>query len=179
MITMKIIIMFLVLIPVIAFSQETVTPFEFEVAIGPNWGIQKQKGEDVRTGLNVFMEMRYNYKACFDFGMQLFVGAYERLNNNDNSETIYRNVIIQPVADYNFRQGKKVNPFVGLGIGLAAIDIDNDRVVEKSYCVNPRIGAEFFHHVRVTFEYRLLRTDYSFWGCSIGIVFGGGNKKQN
>lgn len=95
MITMKIIIMFLVLIPVIAFSQETVTPFEFEVAIGPNWGIQKQKGEDVRTGLNVFMEMRYNYKACFDFGMQLFVGAYERLNNNDNSETIYRNVIIQ------------------------------------------------------------------------------------
>ena len=93
-------------------------------------------------------------------------------------EETYRNMILQPVVDYNFRMGKHVSSFVGGGLGMAIVDVDLGYNQFNSICFTPRLGVELFKHLRMTFDYRLLKWDLSFWNCSVGFVLGGGNKTR-
>ena len=93
-------------------------------------------------------------------------------------EETYRNMILQPVVDYNFRMGKHVSSFVGGGLGMAIVDVDLGYNQFNSICFTPRLGGELFKHLRVTLDYRLLKWDLSFWNCSVGFVLGGGNKTR-
>lgn len=159
-----------------AFSQE-VRKFEFEAAIGTNFGIRSQGEEAVREGVNVVLELRHNYNSRLDFGIQFFLGSYDFVNERADAEICVRNMVVQPVVDYNFRQGKKVNPFAGAGLGLAVIDFDYNKEQEKSVCFMPRVGVELFRHLRVALDYKLLKQKYGFWNVSVGVALGGGRKK--
>lgn len=155
---------------------QEVTKFEVEVAIGPNFGKKNVKGSSIREGVNIILEARCNYTPNIDFGLQFLVGAYDLLYKERGREVTYRNMILQPVVDYNFRIGKKVSPFVGGGLGMAVIDVDAGYDQFNSICFTPRLGAELFKHLRLTLDYRLLKWNLSFWNCSVGFVLGGGNK---
>ena len=88
---------------------------------------------------------------------------------------------IQLVADYNFGQGRRVNPFVGLGIGLggnSSDDLDYCSTPDGSHFVmRPRVGVELFHHVRLSLSSNINRYGYNNLALSLGLVIGGRPKK--
>lgn len=68
-----------------------------------------------------------------------------------------------------------MNLFAGGGIGRAVIE------GVATLCLMPRIGGEFFHHLRLTADYKWisrLPDNYGYWSCTMGIVLGGGHKKK-
>lgn len=157
---------------------QDITRFEVEVAIGPNFGKKKVEGCNIREGIDIILEARCNYSSHFDFGLQFLVGAYDLLYKGRGVEETYRNMILQPVVDYNFRMSKHVSSFVGGGLGMAIVDVDLGYNQFNSICFTPRLGVELFKHLRMTLDYRLLKWDLSFWNCSVGFVLGGGNKTR-
>jgi hypothetical protein len=94
-------------------------------------------------------------------------------------------------VDHNWRGWRRVSLFAGAGVGMSAVDwefyeyrSDLERAVwdtyrDRSFVFNPRVGAEFFNRVRLTVEYKWMVTasEYSFFGLTVGGVFGGGRKR--
>ncbi len=95
------------------------------------------------------------------------------------------------VADYNFRRRRNVSFFAGAGVGYAFLDNSAPVVFDDtqsnwggfstgsrsgSLCFMPRIGVELFHHLRVTFDYKLQERANCHFGLSLGVVFGGGRR---
>lgn len=189
---MKKIILTIILALVIAPSlwsqnRTDVRAFEFEIGTGFTKGVNYigMKGD---VGIQFLMEARLNLKESpFDIGMQFSLGGFTR---KGASRYIYDYTIsprpLITFVDYNYRKWKNVSLFGGLGIGMAAVYYKyesmypegfDDKVQDWSFVANPRIGAEFFDHIRLTFDYKLLRQEYSFWGLTVGFVFGGGLKE--
>jgi len=77
-------------------------------------------------------------------------------------------------SHYNLRQGRKVNPYFGLGAGIALWDPYHDKV---GLAVEPRIGVEFVQHIRLSLECQLSRKYYNAVGLTLGFVIGGRPKK--
>lgn len=73
------------------------------------------------------------------------------------------------VGDYNFGQGKKVNPYLGLGLGMNAL--------ENRFMAAPRIGVEILTHLRIEATFYAGNREDSFFSLSIGAVLGGKPKK--
>lgn len=83
-------------------------------------------------------------------------------------------------SDYNFNHGKRVSPFIGLGVG-AALVTSLWEVMEKKaggLFFRQEVGAEFFRHVRLTCYSKICMKAYNNVGLSIGYAFGGGLKKR-
>lgn len=94
-----------------------------------------------------------------------------------------RTVFMGFTADYNFRQGGKVNPFVGMGVGLGlhnavedVTDDPNDRTA--TVMIAPRVGVELWRHLRLTLTANLSCKYYNNLSLTIGYVIGGGKKKD-
>ena len=75
----------------------------------------------------------------------------------------------------------------GMGLGLASHENaapiiligDNSYDIggsSSSFCLMPRFGIELFHHLRVTFNYKLEEKANRHFNISVGVVFGGGRK---
>ena len=88
---------------------------------------------------------------------------------------------------YNFRRSKNILFFAGMGLGLASHENaapiiligDNSYDIggsSSSFCLMPRFGIELFHHLRVTFNYKLEEKANRHFNISVGVVFGGGRK---
>ncbi len=73
-------------------------------------------------------------------------------------------------GDYNMRQGKRVNPFVGAALGVVTTG--------TSMLFAPRIGVEFFRHLRLMAQFNVCGKAHNNLGITIGLVVGGRPKKR-
>lgn len=106
-------------------------------------------------------------------------GAFMQLDNverrfedgRENNQTLSAGLL----GHYNFRQCGKMNPFVGLGIGVGY----NHTI--RSVCDSqgtsmvfmPQVGVEFWHLIRLTGYAMLCRKGYNCVGLTLGFSFGG------
>lgn len=98
-------------------------------------------------------------------------GSYSYEGNQNN-----RTLTIGVVGNYNFRRSSKVNPFVGLGLGIGFNDAVGDVTFPSkgtSLVVMPRIGVEFWQLFRLTAFATVCRTGYNCAGLTLGFSFGG------
>lgn len=153
---------------------------EFEIGGGFVFG-NHMKNFVNDGGLSLFIETRYNIPELpFDIGLQASVSGYG--GNNNGYDVTNRGTLITFV-DYNFRYFKKIDFFVGLGAGMGMVDYEymfGDRKevsLDRTFVLNPRVGIELFHHLRITAEYRLMDRYYSYFGINIGVPIGGGIRK--
>ncbi len=161
---------------------------EFEIGTGVIMG-HKIDGTTSEGGMQLFFETRLNLdNTPFDVGLQALFGYVNRQGDiyGRDHETRYQG-LMATFVDYNYRRWKRVALFGGIGVGFAAVNHDiswvesgritSALVYDRSFVLNPRIGVELFNHLRFTLEYKLMKREYSFFGLSIGGVFGGGYKK--
>lgn len=152
--------------------------FEFEISVGTTYGIDKFVG-DKKLGPAFALEGRYNFSQLpMDIGVELYLGSTVRgYEEVDLSNRIFS---FMAFTDYNFNRGKNISPFVGLGMGIASCDVIEGSYGEEGarYVFSPRIGVEFFRHLRVTCYSKICQKGYNNVGLSIGYAFGGGLKKR-
>lgn len=136
-------------------------------------------------------EMRFNIKETpFDCGWLLEITSSAHAFNNkippeyfgtDIDVTQTNNTFTQAATfHYNFRQGRKVNPFAGCAVGLAINSIDGREFYFSegtSIIFIPRFGVEFFRHMRLTCQFNLSRAGYNNAELTLGVCFGGRPKK--
>ena len=153
---------------------------EFEIGGGFVFGNYMQDFVN-DGGLSLFIETRYNIPELpFDIGLQASVSGYG--GNNNGYDVTNRGSLITFV-DYNFRYFKKIDFFAGLGVGMGMIDYEymfgdrKDVSHNRTFVVNPRVGIELFHHLRITAEYKWMDLYYSYFGINIGVPIGGGVRK--
>lgn len=165
---------------------------EGEIGVGAVFGADKLNFDKNRLGATFYAEGRYNmHRLPLDVGIQVSGAIFHRESNNAG-ELRFNTWNVMAVSDYNFRPCKKVSFFAGIGLGYAAlvnsapIGFDNSGSnwggfstgsKTGSFCLMPRVGVEFFHHLRVTFDYKLQEKANRHFGLTLGIVFGGGVKK--
>jgi hypothetical protein len=172
-----------------AMAQKEVKIVEVEIGFGVMQGHKADKAKST-AGAMIFFETRYNIPyTAFDIGLQGSMGSYDRdhalIENNIWNQHIMPRVV-SVYVDYNYRKWRRVSLFGGLGFGYAnAINQrqtddptfwDKDEERKKYFAVSPRIGAEFFNHLRLTLDYKLV-PKYSYLGVNLGFAFGGGEVK--
>lgn len=180
----KLIVLIVALASICSLQAQEVTSFEGEAAAAVAFGAAKQ-GATVEGTWNFLAEGRYNFRSLpLDVGFQFYLGAFARdwdggrLSHNQHFKTF------SLAADWNFGRTNRVVPFVGCTAGIAAVKIDrSDMQAERtthdcSFCVMPRVGVEFFHRIRLTAGYRLMKRDYSSCEVAVGIVLGGGVRRS-
>lgn len=147
-----------------------------------------KSNKDVGGGFG--LELRYNYPTLpLDFGVQLALttAKYNGTAYDDyyvdgfKYDQSNRTYFVMALCDWNFRQGRMVNPFVGMGIGGGM----NDTVGDDYYHVSrhatavfmPRFGVELFHHVRFTLASHVSRKGFHNVQLNVGLTLGGRPKK--
>lgn len=133
------------------------------------------------------IEGRYNFKGTpWDCGLMLDLSAarrdYKHLFNEGNSHwQSNRTLALALTGDYNFLQGKKVNPFIGAGIGVAFNDVVGDEYFPSkgtSMFFAPRVGVEIFYHCRISTQCNLSKKGHNNLSITLGLIIGGRPKKQ-
>lgn len=165
-------------------SAQDVKRFEAEARLGATFPVGFLGHTERVSGPSMGLELRYNFrKIPLDIGLaaELTTAVY-KLNRNGRSDyQSNRTATITLFSDYNFKQGRKVNPFIGTGIGLGMNNALNDllyEVNEGGTCVFvPRIGVELFRHLRLSLSSHISQKGYNNICFSIGYAFGGGLKK--
>lgn len=146
---------------------------------------------DYHTGkslisMSLGLEGRYNINGTpWDCGLMLDLSTacrgYEHLYNDGYDRwQNNRTLAFALTGDYNFRQGTKVNPFIGTGIGVAFNDVVGDKYFPSkgtSMFFSPRVGVEFFYHFRVSAQCNLSRKGYNNLSISLSLIVGGHPKK--
>lgn len=143
--------------------------------------------------------LRYNFDNLpVDVGGEISIGAtphpyYDPMELNEGDVFTRMYVMVSPAAHYNFRGGKNVSYYLGLGIG-AGVGITNyfeschtgpeDVIVEEwkrdrhfVASLTPRVGVELFRHVRVGLLARVPTDGDVTIGPSISVVLGGGKRR--
>lgn len=135
-------------------------------------------GNRAKPGMILFIEARHNFTGTpFDVSLQAVTGSF---NRKDDNMAINLNAGGIFFTDLNWRPGRKAAPFIGLGIGAAAVEsmgISSGHMQEAALVLNPRAGIELFEHLRITLEYKRIRPYCSFLGLNVGFAFGGGSKR--
>lgn len=174
-------------------STPEIKRFEGEIGIGLVFATGKLQFDHNNTGATCHAELRYNLRRLpLDVGVQASGAVFHRESDFVAGQLKFRSWNLLAVADYNYRRGRRVSLFGGLGMGYGSIEtsapitFDNtqpnwggfcDGGQTGSFCVMPRIGAEFFNHLRVTLSYKWQEKANRHLDLSIGVVFGGGRKK--
>lgn len=172
-------LMVLCFIPFMGWSQQKFRSLEFEV--GGGYAMATALGKRL-DALELFLELRSNIPCSkFDIGVQIcLAGTLDDESYNSENHIKYlkeTGTFMIPFVDYNFRRGRKVSYFVGSGIGMMHSKINNDNTY-SSISIVPRVGMEFFNHLRLTMDYKWNpKGEYNYAGISVGVVFGGGVKK--
>lgn len=159
-----------------------VKAWEVEARVGGTYPFSVY-GDEARICPALGVEVRYNPPdSHWSFGTKLDVITTGRdmEMETETTELGFRTISLSALADYNLGQGKNVNPFFGLGLGIGSLDysIDDSYMDDSKLAavVTPRIGVELFRHLRLTATATITRNDYSNIGISVGYVFGGGKK---
>lgn len=128
------------------------------------------------------IEGRYNFKGTpWDCGVMLDLSTarrgYEHLYNDGYDRwQSNRTLALAATSEYNFRQGTKINPFVGAALGVAFNDVVGDKYFPSkgaSMIFAPRIGVEFLYHIRLMGQFNICRKGYNNFSITLGFVLGG------
>ena len=164
--------------------------FEGGVHIGLTVPVGSYNDGKTVIGAGTGLELRYNIpSSSWDCGVLInattavrrfsWVDTWTNILYNDIEQS-NRSVNFALVGDYNFGQGKKVNPYAGLGVGITDYAALNDVLYDVSgsgFVVLPRVGVELFHHVRIGLTSMFHRKGFNNCEFSIGVVIGGRPKK--
>lgn len=172
-----------------AYAQRTeVKRWEGEARIGFTLPMGHYHGGNAEVGAGLGLELRYNLPhSPWDYGALLNVTTavwdFSKFfgNPEDDYSQSNRSANFILVGDYNFRQGKRCNPFVGLGVGWSSCEIVSGYFYGTEGTTGvlmPRAGIELFHHLRIGFSIHLNRHGYNNCELSIGGVLGGRPKKK-
>ena len=171
-----------------AVEPRLVRMFEFEVRGGLTMPLGGYRGGDNDVGISLGLELRYNTEEQpWDCGVFLQLDAasrnFYRPNGSVGVQT-NRTWAYGITGDYNFRQGYRVNPFVGIGIGAASLDQEGDSnykyiTSNETFVLMPRAGIELFHHIRLTAHCMIVRRGFHTAALTIGFVIGGRPKKSD
>lgn len=164
-----------------------VRPIEFEMHMGASQPLgSKIAGTDRDFGATIGCELRYNFMdSPFDLGLTIDVttACYNwMLDEEYDCTQSNRTAFYGVTGDYNFGQGRTVNPFVGLGLGvgchLAILDeLDDTNDGRATAMFVPRVGVELWRHLRVTLAANLSCKYFHNATLTVGYVIGGGRKK--
>lgn len=179
-------------------AQTAVQPFEGEIRMGLTTSLGQYKertftddfesitipGTKTYPSLIMGLELRYNIpETKYDLGLFLELsGADHKFKFDDGSHVNQNNRTLAYgfTSHYNFRQGKKVNPFAGLALGFSSQD-NVDWVFYPThgwgYTISPRGGVELFHHLRLTAGFNITRKYFNNCFLTAGVVVGGRPKK--
>lgn len=134
------------------------------------------------------LDMRYNFeKTPYDVGILFSFEMADRKYHLPECEMgrTQRNRVLffGLIGDYNFRQSRKINPFIGIGIGMAHIDNVWSNVYPLHATVKPSFmlqgGVEVFYHIRLTAHLQFCRKGYNTMGLTFGFNIGGRPKKTH
>lgn len=166
------------------------------IGVGGNYDYESKK-----PGIGGQIELRYNVpQTKFDVGAFLQIGAHYRdywstlehfrydadlddyilVGTYDyKASDSFTNITFGVTSHYNFLQGRKVNPFAGLGVGVSAhVGPDEYAISEgASFSVMPEVGVELFRHLRLSARYLVTKRSFNQFQISVGITFGGRLKK--
>lgn len=171
------------------YAQTTrVRSFEFEPRLGITMPLNNFNDGDKFIGPTLGMELRYNFKdSPFDIGMAIDIATavydFEFFDEVCFSlEQSNRTAVVSLTGDYNFLQGRKVNPFVGAGLGVAFHKVVHDEAYPLSesakMAFTPRVGVELWRHLRFTLSAGFSSKGYNNLRLTVGYAFGGGKKKD-
>lgn len=151
-------------------AQTDVDYIEGEVNLGLTHPLSKYDGRSGLLDFTIGGELRYNFRSSpFDCGIGVNYVSFgwddEMTNTEHNAST---NIYL--IGDYNFRQGNRVNPYIGAGIGIAI----RDNECGRGPMFMPRVGVELWRHLRFSLSMQLNRAHYNGFALTIGVVFGGG-----
>ena len=162
--------------------------FEGEANIGLTFPLGNYHNGEKLVGPEFGLELRYNIpQTPWDCGVLLnastAVYKYEETPKTEwYWEQSNRSVNVILLGNYNFKQGTKLNPYIGVGLGLSFYESINEVLYKCSgtaFVFRPRIGIELFRHLRISMFSTINRTGYHNLGISIGAVIGGRPKKTN
>lgn len=162
-----------------------VQPIEGEILVGYSCPLYKIKDLDPSlTFPDLGVEVRYNFQ------IPVSVGATAKIYNINRYPEVpstygdgvdyYGGFLFGANGEYDFRRGRKVNPFVSIGAGLAILNNTNDtqdNYLKRGY-FQPKVGVELFHHLRINLSVIFTRRDACGFSLSIGGVIGGRPRKK-
>lgn len=162
----------------------TVQIFEGEANFGAALPADKYHVARGKGGLTMGLSMRYNIpETRFDCGITAdFTGVIRDFERNPHTyQQTNRILSLALTGAYNFRQGKKVNPFAGIGIGVGFYDTVGDRIYDVSgtgAVFIPKVGVELWSHLRVFASAHIIRKGFNSIDIGLAVVIGG-RKKTN
>lgn len=166
-------------------SDYEVSLSEGELFLGVGLPVETYHGGKQWFGLNPGFAYRVNIPHTkFDCGVQIdFNGVFLRWKYPEyNLEQVDRSLNIMLTGAYNFRQGHKVNPFAGIGMGVGFMGVVGNKEYDISgtnFVFSPRIGCEFWSILRVYASSHIIRKGFNSIELGIGLVIGGWRKKSN
>lgn len=166
---------------------------EGEIGVGLVNGTSALTLDNCIAGPKLYGELRYNFRTLpLDAGVHIS-GSYFRREAEGQADRLQsKSYNITAVADYNFRRGKHVSFFAGVGIGCGILEMSAPISIKRPderwggystgdgkerLCFTPRVGVEFFKHLRVTLFYTAEEAANNHLGLCIGGVIGGGKKR--
>ncbi len=170
-------------VPHLALAQsQRVQKFEGELRAGFTGPLGGFRSANSLMGATLGWELRYNFtESPWDCGLMVDVSSARwEFEPQSGTAQINRTPAMALTGGYNFRQGKKVNPFVGAGIGVAfcdVLDFEYDAWPGTSLYFAPRVGVELFHHLRLTSQLNISKKGYHNLAVTLGLVIGGRPKK--
>ncbi len=159
-----------------------VQQYEFELWGGATTPLGGYHGGDNKIGATIGLALRQNFSGTpWDCGLFMQLDCAQRdywgtRTYNQNNRTLSIGVL----GSYNFRQGKKINPFASMGIGIAIQDVVGDSHYPSSGVTAsfiPKVGVEFLRFFRLNLYCQISRHGYNTAGLTIGFTFGGLPKK--
>lgn len=160
---------------------------EGDANIGFSFPADSYHDMHARAGLNMGVALRYNIpNSGFDCGIAAdFTGVmrgwdYPGHPEYDMHQT-NRILGFSLTGGYNFRQGRKVNPFAEIGIGVGLYDTVGDRLYDVSgtgVLFTPKIGVELWHHLRIYASSHIIRKGFNSLDIGIAVTIGGRAKKH-
>lgn len=180
----KIVLLAMLFVSVMANAQQSipVKAWEVEARIGGTYPLSVY-GDKAKINPSFGVEVRYNKPdSHWNYGakLDLVTAGRDMELTTETIELKFRTISLSVLTDYNFRQGKKINPFAGIGLGIGKQDAKYDGSYHSdcnaAVVVTPRIGVEVGSNLRFTATGTLTRSDYSNIGITVGYVFGIGKK---
>lgn len=183
-------LLFAVASSVTAYSQgnpKIVQKMEVEARAGLTTPLGDYHTGKPQISASLGLEGRYNFKGTpWDCGIMLDLSTarrgYEHLYNDGYDRwQSNRTLALALTGDYNFRQGTKINPFIGTAIGVAFNDVVGDKYFPSkgtSMLFSPRVGVELFYHLRISAQFNICRKGYNNFSLALGLTLGGRPKKQ-
>lgn len=187
----NLLILLLCLLSLQAKAQSTETPqqkrvqrFEVELFLAGTLPISSLDRHKPQIGIGDGVEIRFNIQRLpLSFGLLAEqTSTWYKEKESDKEAPISDAFIWALTGDWNFRQGKRINPFAGLNVGIAALS--NPGRYELVYrgriypTFTPRFGVELGYHFRTHLDIHIIRTSFSNVQLTFGANIGGRPKKQ-